>query len=110
MQDSKAQDSSAKQAQPQRDSVSPSDRQNIRRTHVNLPKFFGARLFQPGTCSPSETATHPISTKVSLEATQPKTSDYVTNNSVLPMHVVGVSPYEGSVSSSRHTEISPIAS
>ena len=109
VQESKAQDYSVEQAQPQCDSVSPSGQQNKRRTPTDLSKYVDAKPFQPRTGSTPETATHPISPNVSLGPTQLETSDYVMNNPQIPMHVVGASAYEGSVSPSRHPGTSPIA-
>ena len=112
VQGSKAQDSSDKQARPQLDSVLPSDRQKQPSTppgQSDLSKYVDAEPFYPRNSSPSGTASPQISHNVSLGPTQPETSDYVMNNTRMPLHFPITSTFEGSASSSRHTETSLIA-
>ena len=106
---------SDKQAQPQRDSRTPSGRQEQRYTppgQSEMSKHVHAKPFQPPSSSPSGSVTHPIPPNIrqvpTVSGQSNVTHAYHMNNAVLPMHATGTSAFEGSVSSSTHTGTSSI--
>ena len=107
---------SEKQTQPQRDSRTPSGRQEQQYTqpgHSEMSKHVHAKPFQPPSSSPNASVTHQIPPNVRQVPTVPGQANahaYHVNNAVLPMHVPGTSAFEANVSSSGHTGTSSIAS
>ena len=107
---------SDKQVQPQRNSQTPSRRQEQQYTppgQSEMSKHVHTKPFQPPTSGPSGSAhTHQIAPNVrqvpTVSGQSNVTPAYHVNNAVLSMQATSATALQGSVSSSDHTGTSPI--
>ena len=107
--------SSDKQVQHQRDSRTPSGRQEQQYTppgQSEMSKHVHAKPFQPPTSGSSGSATHQIAPNVhqipTMSGQSNVTPAYHVNNAVLSMQATSATALQGSVSSSDHAGTSPI--